>query len=94
MSKKTTTVINYDNAIEILTKKELEYLLCCDNPNFIADELINKITETIEENTSILNTPKSKRTIKPWISPGIIKCIKNRKKMQKELKQDPILLIG
>lgn len=86
---KYKSVTNLNQALLSLADKNLNKLLFIDNPNRIIDELIIKITETIADNTKIIKVPKNRRNIKPWITPGILRCISNRNKMQKKLKADP-----
>lgn len=86
---KTITKINYENAIITLANNKLDDLILCDDPNTITEKLINIINESIQENTKEIKLPKSKRNIKPWITPGILKCIKNRNDMQKRCRLDP-----
>jgi hypothetical protein len=64
-------------------------LLYSTNPDSIIDGLIHKITEAIKANTITTTIPIKYRTMKPWISPGILRCIKNRNKLQKEVRMNP-----
>lgn len=86
---KSQTKLNYENALKDLQLKNLSELLLKIDPNEVADALINKIHSAIQNNTTIVTIPKSKRIIKPWITTGILRCIKNRNKMQKQTKNDP-----
>ncbi|KAG7313027.1 hypothetical protein JYU34_000107 [Plutella xylostella] len=85
---KTKTVLNFPEALNTLKNQNIGNLLFSDNPNFIVEQLINKINISVNDNTKLINIPKSKRTLKPWMSPGILRCIKNRNRMQKNLKKD------
>ncbi|KAL0812138.1 hypothetical protein ABMA28_009516 [Loxostege sticticalis] len=75
-SPKTTTRTDFESALKWLQEKDLSPLLRCDNPNLITDNLIQGLTD--------------KRIIKPWITNGILKCIRNRNRLQKESKNDPL----
>lgn len=46
------------------------------------------ITKCLIDNTSYKKIPKSKRILKPWITPGILRCIQNRNKLQSKLRKD------
>lgn len=87
--KKTKTVTNFENALVSLAAKNLPELLLCDDPDKVIEQMIHKITESIKENTISVHVPSSKRTIKPWITSGILRCIRNRNKLQKNLRLDP-----
>lgn len=94
--RKTKTSTDYEKALCDLKTKNLNELLFCKDPEVVAKLLISSISETLKANTSSLPIPKNKRVIKPWITPGILKCIRNRNKMQKKLRSNPfneILLI-
>lgn len=85
---KTKTISNFEKALEELKNKNLSDLLYSDDPNIIIDSLIYKIMETLKSNTQITSIPKKYRIIKPWITPGILRCIRNRNKLQKETRAE------
>ncbi|RVE52532.1 hypothetical protein evm_002926 [Chilo suppressalis] len=58
----------------------------CDDPDYIIEQLINIINTAIKENSRPQRITIKKRILKPWITSGILKCIRNRNAMQKELK--------
>lgn len=90
---KTTERVDYDKAFNKLVQKKLSTLLFCKDPNIVAEKLIGTLTEALEESKLIKNLPHSKRIIKPWITPGILRCIRNRNKMQLRLRSDPLNVI-
>lgn len=85
----TKTVINFENAVLHLKNCNIEELLSYNDPTTLIDILISKISECLEQNTTVVPIPRSKRIIKPWITPGILKCIKNRNKLQLKTKANP-----
>lgn len=87
--QKTKTVIDYDKAVTALKNCNLTDLMLDTNPNKIADELTHNINKSLEENTKIIKITKNKRVLKPWITVGILRCIRTRNKMQKSLRLDP-----
>lgn len=86
---KTRTKINFEEALESLKNKNLAELLFYEDPTKLLDLLILKLTESIQENTVICKVPKKYRTIKPWITKGILRCIQNRNKLQKQARSEP-----
>ena len=90
IAPKTTSRLDQDNALKYLKKINLPQLLACDNPNQITDNLIQMLAESIKENTKTLKIPKTKRILKPWITDGILKCIRNRNNLQKQSREDPL----
>lgn len=89
VAKKTTTSINFEQALKKIHEQNLAELLFCDDPSLLTEILIDKLTESINLSTTTVNIPNSKRIIKPWVTPGILRCIKNRNKLQKTYKSDP-----
>lgn len=86
---KTKTYVNFDKALDSIANKNISDLLFCEDPNALVELLVYKINESLQEHTTIKTIPKSSRTIKPWITPGILRCIRNRNKMQKRAKNNP-----
>lgn len=86
---KTTTILNYEQALKDLQEKKLSELLFCDDPDSLITSFIDTLTSTIKDNTIITKIPNSKRIIKPWITMGILRCIKNRNNLQKQSRNDP-----
>lgn len=87
--QKSKTIIDYNEAVLSLASKNLPDLLFCQDPDYVIDSLIYRLTEALGDNCKLLNIPKNKRCIKPWITPGILRCIRNRNKMQYNLKRNP-----
>lgn len=81
--------IDYDKAMCKLFNKELISLLSSNDPGYVAERLICKLQESLEESKIIKSIPKCKRCIKPWVTPGILRCINNRNKMQLRVRSDP-----
>lgn len=88
--EKEKTITNFNKALISLAEKNIHQLLFCHDPNLVIDVLIEKIRESLLENTHNVRVPKSKRTIKPWITNGMLRCIRNRNKLQKKVRQDPL----
>lgn len=89
VTSKTVTTLNYEQALKYLQEKNIADLLFCHDPNLLTELLIQKLTDCIVNNTITKNIPNSKRIIKPWITQGILRCIKNRNKLQKNSRADP-----
>ena len=88
-SIKTKTDINFEQALKHLQQQNLAELLTCDDPNQLTCQFINILANTIENNTIIHKVPNSKQIKKPWITSGILRCIRNRNKLQKQSKANP-----
>lgn len=88
-STKVKTVTDFNNALLVLAEKNLTQLLLSDSPNYIVEMLVDTISETLRNNTKTVNIPKNKRTLKPWMTTGILKCIRHRNKLQNQCKLKP-----
>lgn len=86
---KTKRVIDCEGALRTLEEKDIKSITQLTEPNVIVDKLINVIKDSIDTNTKSINISRSKRTCKPWITTGILRCIRNRNKMQKNLRANP-----
>lgn len=87
-NRKTKIITNYSQALQALLDINTEDLLNLRDPNKLCHILINVITECLIKSTKTINIPANKRIIKPWITPGMLKCIKQRNKLQRQLKRD------
>ena len=77
---------------------KLERDLCCidydpvyknDDVNVSTLYLINKVQSAILKNTQITRINSKLYNIKPWITPGLVRCIRHRDKLHKTAKKYP-----
>lgn len=87
LNTKSTT--NYEKAISNLLKEDLTNLYPIKGPNVLADLIIINIRKCLLENTITTLVPRSNRIIKPWITLGVLRCIRNRNDMQRKLRIAP-----
>lgn len=64
-------------------------VLLCDNADHAADLLVNSIAPVLTKHTKVLRVPKRKVIFKPWITPGLLRCIRHRDKLYKRSKVNP-----
>lgn len=86
---KSYEIINYENAEINLHGKNIELLLLSNDPNYVLKNLTSKLYKSLHDSKVTKLVPKNKRIIKPWITPGILRCIRNRDKMQLKLRGNP-----
>lgn len=55
----------------------------CIDLELLTNLLICKLAKSVNKSTVTLKMSSSKRIFKPWINAGILRCIKNCKKIQK-----------
>lgn len=51
--------------------------------------LVNKLSRLLNTNTVTVNIPSRKRIVKPWITPGLLRCIRHRDKLFRKTKKQP-----
>lgn len=83
------SIVNYSDAIKSLQSKDLSDFSIIRDPNLFTNKLIALVTDCLNENTKTIKVPRTKRILKPWITKGILKCIRNRNNMQKQTRTDP-----
>lgn len=81
--------INYEKALQKLKECNLLQPASYDDPAALADISIAKIQQCLNDYTKTKRIASKDRIIKPWITPGILKCIRNRNVMQQKLRSDP-----
>jgi hypothetical protein len=81
--------VDYVGANHTLESADLSFISSTSNADTAAQKFIDILTSSIKNNTSKIKLPRAKRTMKPWITPGLIKCIRHRDKLHQKLKQNP-----
>lgn len=87
ISKRERTKIHYESIRSELSTTDFSPMLKSVDPNAATDYLISHISRIIKTHTVTHKPPRSKRNIKPWITPGLLRCIRNRDNMHKHSKQ-------
>lgn len=64
-------------------------LLECSDVNTATDLLVTELTDVIKNNTKTRKIPARQRISKPWITRGLMRCMRNRDNLHKKLKRDP-----
>lgn len=63
-------------------------LACCDS-ELAASAFVRMIMDIVNRHTCLKYIPSRKRIIKPWITPGLLRCLRNRDKLYRDTKKDP-----
>lgn len=90
---KYKTITNFENAYKHLIDSDITFLSAHRDPNILADEMIKVIRTSLLQNTKVVSLSSSKRTLKPWISTGALRCIRFRNKLQLQKRKDPFNVI-
>lgn len=84
ISKRT----NFSAVLHDLQTKDFSFLLQFNDPNKIADTLVDIIATIISKHTNSIAVPSRKIIIKTWISPGLLKCIRHKDELYRKFKQN------
>lgn len=87
-NKKTHT-IDYPALDFTIQQLDFTPVLRCPDPNTATNLLIDTITSAINKCTKPHKTPKRKAILKPWITKGLLRCIKNRDNLYRKHKKNP-----
>lgn len=72
-----------------IEKTDFSEILNSNNPNFAAETIVALLSSSINLHTSSSVIPSRRRIIKPWITPGLLRCIRQRDKLHKISKKHP-----
>ena len=81
--------LNVAATCEQLKHTDFSYITGIDDPNQAMDSFVRLLQNVITENTTIVKIPRKKRIIRPWITPGLLRCIRNRDRLHKESQASP-----
>lgn len=87
-ASKIKTSVNYIKALSEIKDNLTDILSICD-PNIVAETLISKISTALKNNETITKIPCRKRCKQPWITFGVLRCLRNRDKLHLKVKNDP-----
>lgn len=71
-----------------IEKTDFSEFMSMSEPHQAAECFITTLSNIIKSNTQVFNISSKKRIIKPWITPGLLRCIRNRDRLHKKYKQN------
>lgn len=81
--------IKYHDLLDQLSKETWTDLYSMNDVNTAVELFVNRLCLYISKNTKTTRVPKNKRPLKPWITFGVVRSIRKRDKLYKEMKRDP-----
>lgn len=84
---------NFANIAQQLKITDFLPILNLEDCDIAAELLVTQVSQIIKANTASIKIPRRKAPLKPWITPGLVRCMRNRDKMNKKLKKDPSNII-
>ncbi|KOB75326.1 putative tick transposon [Operophtera brumata] len=88
-SHKTVSRINYEQAYKLLAELNWNDLFIIRDPNKATELFINRVTTLIKNCTQNYAIPHRKFTFQPWITPGMLRCMRFRDTLHKRHKKSP-----
>lgn len=90
ITHKVITTINYKSLSQHLFEINWqEILLYAKDPNDATNIFLKIVAEGIKQHSFTKTTSNRKTNIKPWITPGLIRCISHRDRLHKKQRKDP-----
>lgn len=83
------TKTNCDAAIRDLKQINWEERFHSDDPNVMTNIFLNTIRDILSNHTHTVKQPRRQINIKPWITPGLCRCMRNRDQLHQKLRKDP-----
>lgn len=73
-----------------LAKTDFSHILLIEDANRATDTLVSTLSNIIANYTkSSTTTPRKNKILKPWITPGLLRCIRNRDRLHKKTRSNP-----
>lgn len=86
---KVLSKLDYDMALQELKQTDWSVVTNCHDADLATQNLLTIITGIIDKCTSTRKINNRKAVKKPWITPGLIRCIRWRDNLHNKLKKDP-----
>lgn len=85
--KKIISKTDFNIVTEQLHTTDLSQILHITDANLAAELLMSRLMEIVKVSTRIFKVPQNQRIIKPWITAGLLRCIRTRDRMHAQVKQ-------
>lgn len=89
VKKPTINKVNLEAAALEICNTDFTDIFKSTNANWSANKLVTTMSNIIHTHTTTINLPRSHRNFKPWITPGLIKCMRKRDQMHLKTKKAP-----
>ncbi|KAJ8737040.1 hypothetical protein PYW07_000311 [Mythimna separata] len=85
----TTSKTNFSTLDQAMITTDFQPIYQLTDANEAADCLITTLIRLLNNHTSTIKLPSNQRLIQPWMTMGMLRCIRNRDAMHYKLKQNP-----
>lgn len=87
--QKTRIKTDYEAVANEISTLDWSPVLDSNDTNEAAATLTSTICEIIKKHSRLVKTPNSKLILKPWITPGLVRCMKHRDKLHAKSRKKP-----
>lgn len=81
--------IDYPAALEYLKSIDFSFINLNADVNVATSQFVQTLSSVIATHSKVNRVPSRKRVLKPWITPGLLKCIRHRDKLHKKALNEP-----
>ncbi|CAG5055208.1 unnamed protein product [Parnassius apollo] len=81
--------MDFNRIVDKLESTDWSLIMNMEDANEAADNFYTILETAINENTSYVVPKRSDRVIKPWITPGLMRCQKHRDNLHLEARRNP-----
>lgn len=81
--------LNYERLDVEMLNLDFHKLYSMTDVDLAVQYFVNSINRIILSNTQIIKTANRKKITKPWITPGLLRCMRNRDKLHQKAKKNP-----
>ena len=87
--KRSREKTDITKVIEDINSSDLSQILQLNDPNLAAQSLVSLLSSSVNLHSYSTIISSRKRIIKPWITPGLLRCIRHRDKLYNKTKKFP-----
>lgn len=88
-SERTKLITDETACVRDIELTNFTFIMSMSDAEVAADAFVNALINIINMNTRSINISSKNRLIKPWMTPGLLRCIRNRDRLHKSHKRDP-----
>lgn len=81
--------IDYKHLDSLIQNLNFQPIFDCQNVNTATEYLVTHLTSAIKKSMKPSKVPNRKSILKPWITSGLLRCLRHRDKLYKKLKNNP-----
>ena len=83
------SIIDYNAIQRAIGSTDFLPIYNSSDPNACTNLFVSLFSDIVKKHTSIVKTPCSKRFKRPWMTSGLLRCIRNRDRMHRKLRGNP-----